>query len=90
MSRVPLTEKKRREKRLRSSSFLKSLGVERTTAFMVIAVSVLLLVFFSILGLDSPEATSVESSATDDAMAAPDSNDLPVLSDKPLEPYPGS
>lgn len=86
MTNVPLTEKQRREQRLRSSSFLKSLGVERTTAFMVVAISVLLFVFFSILGSEIPDAPSAESESAADATIIADPDEVPVLPGKPVLP----
>lgn len=83
MTNVPITEKQRREQRLRSSSFLKSLGVERTTAFMVVAVSVLLLVFFSILGAETPEDPTAESESATEARIVADPDEVPVLPNRP-------
>lgn len=83
MTNVPLTEKQRREQRLRSSSFLKSLGLERTTAFMVVAISVLLLVFFSILGSETPEAPSAEPESATEARITADPDKVPVLPSRP-------
>jgi hypothetical protein len=46
-------------RRLRTTGFLKSIGMERTTAVLLVGVVVLLFAFFSIIGSDIP--TSMES-----------------------------
>ena len=59
MSIVSAAEKARQERRLCSPGFLKSFGVERTTAFLFGAVAGLLFAFISIAtseGTKTPEA----------------------------------
>lgn len=51
---VSAAKKARQERRLRSPGFLKSLGVERTTAFMIGAVAGLLFAFVTILTSEGP------------------------------------
>jgi hypothetical protein len=63
MSNVSAAQKARQERRLRSPGFLKSLGVERTTAFLIGAVAGLLFAFVTILTSEGP-ATADADSAT--------------------------
>jgi len=63
MSNASTAQKARQERRLRSPGFLKSLGVERTTAFLIGAVAGLLFAFVTILTADGP-ATADADSAT--------------------------
>lgn len=63
----------RQERRLRSVGYLKSLGVERTTAVLIVGVAVLLFAFFSIVGSDGPSSTETDSEATSTAESLADS-----------------
>jgi len=63
----------RQERRLRSVGYLKSLGVERTTAVLIVGVAVLLFAFFSIVGSDGPSSTETDSEATSTAEPLADS-----------------
>ena len=47
-------------RRLRTTGFLKSIGMERTTAVLLVGVVVLLFAFFSIIGSDIPTSTELE------------------------------
>jgi len=60
MSNVSAAEKARQERRLRSPGFLKSLGVERTTAFLIGAVAGLLFAFISIATSEGPATAEAE------------------------------
>ncbi len=79
MSNANLTEKQRREHRLRASSFLKSLGVERTTALMVAAVGVLLFAFFTILGSESADSTDAGAEPVPAADTIAETDEVEVL-----------
>jgi hypothetical protein len=61
MASVSAAEKARQERRLRSRGFLNSLGVERTTAFLIGAVAGLLLAFVTILTSEAPPATDANA-----------------------------
>lgn len=63
MSNVSAAQKARQERRLRSPGFLRSLGVERTTAVLIGAVAGLLFTFVTILTSEGP-ATADADSAT--------------------------
>jgi hypothetical protein len=60
MSNASASEKSRQERRLRSPGFLKSLGVERTTAFLIGAVAGLIFAFISILNSGGPATTEAD------------------------------
>ena len=79
MSNLIPTEKERRERRLRSSSFLKSFGVERTTAALVVAVGVLLFAFFTIIGSEDTDSPEVESETISAEEAIIESGEVLVI-----------
>ncbi len=54
MAHVSSAQKAREERRLRSPGFLRSLGVERTTAVLLGAVAGLIFAFVSILTSEGP------------------------------------
>jgi len=62
MSNISAAEKARQERRIRSPGFLKSLGVERTTAFMIGAIAGLLFAFVTILTSDGPVTANADAS----------------------------
>ena len=60
MPNVSAAQKAREERRLRSPGFLKSLGVERTTAFLIGAVAGLLFAFVTILTSEGPATADTD------------------------------
>lgn len=67
MSEPTINAVTRQERRLKSVGYLKSLGVERTTAALVVGVAVLLFAFFSIIGSEGPSSTELDSESTSPA-----------------------
>ena len=63
----------RQERRLRSVGYLKSLGVERTTAVLIVGMAVLLFAFFSIIGSEGPSGTEADPESTSPAESLADS-----------------
>lgn len=61
MANASSAEKARQERRLRSPGFLKSLGVERTTAFLIGAVAGLLFAFVSIVTSEGPATAETDA-----------------------------
>lgn len=61
MANASAAEKARQERRLRSPGFLKSIGVERTTAFLIGAVAGLLFAFFSIATSEGPATAEADA-----------------------------
>ena len=61
MPNVSAAQKARDERRFRSPGFLKSLGVERTTAILIGAVGGLLFAFVTILTSDGPATVDADS-----------------------------
>jgi hypothetical protein len=70
MANASAAEKARQERRLRSPGFLKSLGVERTTAFLIGAVTGLIFAFVTILTSETPPATDANAELTESAFEA--------------------
>jgi hypothetical protein len=70
MANASSAEKARQERRLRSPGFLKSLGVERTTAFLVGAVAGLLFAFVTILISEAPPATDANPESSESIFEA--------------------
>lgn len=64
MAYASAAEKARQERRLRSPGFLKSLGVERTTAFLLGAVAGLIFAFVTILTSGDPATTEADAEAS--------------------------
>ena len=65
MSNISAAEKARQVRRLRSPGFLKSLGVERTTAFLIGAVAGLVFAFVTILTSEGPPSADTGSETQD-------------------------
>jgi hypothetical protein len=63
MSNTSTAQKARQERRLRPPGFLRSLGVERTTAFLIAAVAGLLFTFVTILTSEGPATPDADSAA---------------------------
>ncbi|MGZ0172719.1 MAG: hypothetical protein ACKVHE_24530 [Planctomycetales bacterium] len=70
MANASSAKKARQERRLRSPGFLKSLGVERTTAFLVGAAAGLLFAFVTILTADAPPATDANTESPESVFEA--------------------
>lgn len=68
MSNLSSAGTARQERRLRSPGFLKSLGVERTTAFFIGAVAGLIFAFVIILTAEGPAPTDVEAATAPESV----------------------
>lgn len=77
MSNASSAEKARQERRLRSPGFLKSLGVERTTAFFVGAIGGLIFAFVTILTSDGPAPTDSETTTAPESVFESAELDVP-------------
>tara|TARA_R110002072_G_scaffold303142_1_gene495761 strand:- start:4876 stop:5118 length:243 start_codon:yes stop_codon:yes gene_type:complete len=70
MPNISPAEKARQARRLRSPGFLKSLGVERTTAVMIGAVAGLIFAFMMILTTEPPTAETANEAAPESVFEA--------------------
>lgn len=75
MANTSATEKARRERRLRSSGFLKSLGVERTTAFLIGAVAGLVFAFVMMLTAEAPPVANADVDSPESVFEAAELTD---------------
>jgi hypothetical protein len=76
MSSISSAEKARQSRRLRSPGFLKSLGVERTTAVMIGAVAGLIFAFVTILTTEPPTAEKTNEAVLESVFEAAEAKAL--------------
>ncbi|NQV27507.1 MAG: hypothetical protein HQ518_24425 [Rhodopirellula sp.] len=72
MSNASTPKKARQERRLRSSGFLQSPGIEPTTVVMFAAVTVLVFVFFSIVTSEGPASSDTDATAEPATITVPE------------------
>lgn len=76
MSSISSSEKARQSRRLRSPGFLKSLGVERTTAIMIGAVAGLIFAFVTVLTSEPPTAENANEAVPESVFEAAEAEAL--------------